>query len=154
LEECLDLFAGETKLDGTVETGAAFAYNILKEKLPKARLLVIQRNPMECLGSLRRQGVDTDAIDWPQRVQDLWAVSAAGVRTVAYDDMELESCVRWIWDYCLGLPWNFQWWAGWHPVNVQVDMRKRRDDLMRDADKIAELKNEVRRLMEEEHHAS
>jgi hypothetical protein len=141
VEECLALFDGT--LDGTVETGAAFAYTMLRDRLPKARFLVVQRDPMDCLRSLMRKGISPDPDDWTQRVRDLWAVSASGVRTVAYSDLDLESCARWIWEYCLEVPWDGQWWAQWTPINVQVDMSKRVAELIKDADNIAKLKLEV-----------
>jgi hypothetical protein len=130
-------------LNGTVETGAAFAYKLISSRLPKGKLLVVQRDPMECLHSLLRKGVKPDPEDWSQRVRDLWAVSASGVRTIAYDDLDLESCAKWIWEYCLDLPWDGQWWSQWTPMNVQIDISKRIMELQRDAENIAQLKREV-----------
>jgi hypothetical protein len=141
LEECFALFEGT--LDGTVETGAAFAYPVLRNGLPKAKMLVVQRDPMDCLHSLMKKGITVDANDWSQRVRDLWTVSASGVRTIAYSDLDLESCARWIWEYCLEVPWDIQWWAQWSPINVQVDMQKRMEELRRDADNIVKLKLEI-----------
>ena len=142
--ECLALFyAPVGGLSGTVETGAAFAYPLIRDKMPRARLLVVQRDPTECLKSLMVKGVRPDPEDWAQRVRDLWAVSASGVRTIAYEDIDLESCAKWIWEYCLDLPWDGQWWSQWTPMNVQVDMSKRILELQRDAENIAQLKREV-----------
>jgi hypothetical protein len=140
LEECLSLF--ET-LNGTVETGAAFAYSVLRDRLPKVKLLVVQREPMDCLHSLMKKGITVEPDDWAQRVRDLWTVSASGVRTVAYQDLDLESCARWIWEYCLDVPWDVQWWAQWTPINVQVDMQKRVEELRKNADRVAQLKLEI-----------
>jgi hypothetical protein len=130
-------------LSGVVETGAAFAYKVLSSGLPKAKLLVIQRNPMDCFNSLVAKGIVPDQEDWAKRVRDLWTVSASGVRTVAYEDLDLESCARWIWEYCLEVPWDAQWWAQWLPINVQIDMYKRQEELRRDAGNIRKLKEEV-----------
>src|SRR6267142_4179720 len=141
LEQCEALFEGGG-LNGTVETGAAFAYQVIRKALPKARLLVVQREPMECLHSLMKKGINPDVEDWTQRVRDLWTVSSSGVRTVAYQDLDLESCARWIWEYCLDVPWDVQWWAQWSPVNVQVDMKMRMEELRRDAPNIMKLKLE------------
>ena len=129
--------------DGTVETGAAFAYKSLRDGLPKAKLLVVQRDPMDCLHSLLAKGIRPEPEDWAQRVKDLWTVSASGVRTVAYEDLDLESCARWIWEYCLDVPWDTQWWAQWTPINVQVDMQKRMEELRKDAANIRTLKRRL-----------
>jgi hypothetical protein len=139
--ECLTLLGGQQS--GTVETGAAFAYMMLRDKMPKAKMLVVQREPTDCLKSLWMKGIRPDPEDWAQRVRDLWMVSASGVRTVAYEDLDLESCARWIWEYCLDLPWDAQWWAQWTPINVQVDMQKRMEELRKDADNIIKLKMEI-----------
>jgi hypothetical protein len=141
LEQCFALF--QAGMDGTVETGAAFAYPVIRDGLPKAKLLVIQRDPMECLHSLLAKGLRPEPDDWAQRVRDLWTVSASGVRTVAYQDLDLESCARWIWEYCLDVPWDAQWWAQWTPINVQIDMQKRVEELRKDADNIIKLKLEI-----------
>lgn len=146
VSDCLALFHDSPALDGTVETGAAFAYRLIKEKLPKARLLVVQRDPMDCLRSLMQKGIRPDPEDWAQRVRELWAVSASGVRTVAYNDLDLESCARWVWEYCLDLPWDGHWWSQWTTTNVQVDMQKRAEELYRNAEKVARLKEEIRSL--------
>lgn len=149
VEECEELFQDKEDrpaLSGTVETGAAFAHRVISERLPHARLLVVQRDPMQCLHSLLAKGVRPDPDDWARRVQDLWAVSASGVRTVAYDDLDLESCARWVWEYCLGLDWSNQWWAEWRPINVQIDMRKRMIELEYNRVRIDALKAEVASL--------
>lgn len=144
ITECLALFyAPGGGLDGTVETGAAFAYKLIREKMPRARLLVVQREPVDCLQSLMRKGIRPDPEDWSQRVRDLWTVSASGVRTVAYQDLDLESCAKWIWEYCLETAWDAQWWSQWTPMNVQVDMQKRMEELHRNAERITQLKLEV-----------
>jgi hypothetical protein len=142
--ECLALFyAPDGGLSGTVETGAAFAYPLLRDKMPRVKMLVVQREPMDCLHSLMKKGITVEPDDWSQRVRDLWTVSASGVRTVAYQDLDLESCARWIWEYCLEVPWDVQWWAQWTPVNVQVDMQKRAEELRKNADRVAQLKLEI-----------
>lgn len=143
--DCLALF-DESALNGTVETGAAFAHQLIRTQLPKAKLLVVQRDPMECLRSLMQKGIRPEPEDWAQRVRDLWAVSASGVRTVAYEDLDLESCARWIWEYCLDMAWDGQWWSQWTPTNVQVDMQKRAKELFDNSERIAMLKEEIRRL--------
>jgi hypothetical protein len=43
----------------------------------------------------------------------------------------------------LDVPWNFQWWAQWTPINVQVDMQKRVEELRKNADNIVKLKLEI-----------
>jgi len=145
VEECEILFNREdNRLDGTVETGAAFAYKLIAARIPRARLLVVQRDPVECLKSLMVKGIRPEAEDWSRRVQDLWAVSAAGVRTVSYQDLDLESCARWVWDYCLGIPWDNQWWAQWQSTNVQIDLRRRMAELEMNRENIERLKQEVR----------
>lgn len=143
IDQCVDLFEGEDALDGTVETGAAFAYQIIKERLPNAKLLVVQRDPMESLASLCRAGLKPEPGDWARRVIDLWSVSGDGVRTIAYRDLDLESCAKWIWDYCLGLPWNGQWWVEWRAMNVQVALPQRLLELHQAGPAIEALKQEV-----------
>jgi hypothetical protein len=140
VEECERLF---DTLDGTVETGAAFAYKVIVNRMPKTKLLVVQREPMECLNSLMRVGLRPEPTDWARRVEDLWALSANGVRTVAYSDLNMESCARWIWEYCLELPWDAAWWAQWTPINVQINIQNRVEELLRNAGNVAKLKEEI-----------
>ena len=146
IEQCLGLFEADPPLAGTVETGAAFAFPVIQKRLPRARLLVVQRDPQDCLASLIRRGMVPDPQDWAKRVQDLWAVSGAGVRTIGFADLDLESCCRWIWAYCHdgSLPWDADWYEKWRPVNVQIDLPARLEELRRNAGFVEELKNEVR----------
>ncbi len=98
------------------------------------------------LASLQRVGLNPDKEDWTRRVQDLWAVSGAGVRTVAYRDLDLESCARWMWDWLVGLEWDHEWWMKWRPVNVQVNMDQRIRELGDSAQAIERLKQEIKEL--------
>ena len=130
-------------MNGTAETGAAFAFPVIKSLLPKANFLVIQRDPMEVYKSLGAQGFAIDQNDFAKRVWDLYALSAQGVRTVPYADLSLESCCRWIWQFCLDWPWDHEWWEYWNARNLQVTMGQRKKELLSGDARVVELKREV-----------
>ena len=149
VQQCLDLFEGAEGLDGTCETGAAFAARLLQREMPKARMLVVRRNPEQCRKSLELLGLYVPAADWLQRVSDIWAVSALpGVRTVEYEDLRSESCCKWIWSWLLGLEWDKGWWEHWTAINVQVDIGLRVKELLQRADAVQRLKAEVKLRLE------
>lgn len=143
-------FADRLRVDlaGTCETGAAFAWRLIRQMLPEARFAVIRRPVGEVIDSLRRQGLYGLDAEMERRDALLDEI-AAEPRTLSLRVEQLSDrffCGG-LYEFCMG-----QWMeAGWHAhmdaLNVQVDLPTRLRTLAENAERIAALKAEVERQL-------
>lgn len=110
-------------LIGTCETGAVFAWPLIRKMLPEARFAVVRRDPDHVTRSLERFGI------WGQR-EEMWRRAAKldelaaqpGVLSVGYDELgRPEPCAE-LYRHCLDREMPEGWWAQLDPINIQVDM--------------------------------
>lgn len=135
-------------LVGTCETGAQFAWKLIRKMLPDAKFVVIKRDPLEVSESLARFGLtDVDA-EMDRRCALLSEISdSEGTLTFSYDDLGHPGVCWAIYEHCTGLPMDMRWWAQMDALNVQVDMPRMIDRLIHNRDRIAGLKAEVARRL-------
>jgi len=112
---------------GTCETAASPFWRLLK---PGVRVVTVTRPVDEVLASLRRGGLAfDDAVMRPvlrhheaklrqvaARLPDVLAVTFEGLRDEAV-------CAR-VFEHCLGVPHDHDWWQAWAPINVQESLPK------------------------------
>jgi hypothetical protein len=130
--ECssLDEFTGKLCSDyaGTAETGAVVGWRALRRRLPEARIAVIHRPVPEVFASLSRFGLNSSALmdELIQRDAMLDQLSNVhGVKSFAFADLNgIEAC-RELFEHCLGVPFDWEWWEGLASVNVQVNVLNR-----------------------------
>lgn len=110
-------------LIGTCETGAAFAWPLIRAMLPGARFAVIRRDPAEVARSLERFGIYGQQEEMWARAAQLDRIAAdPDVLSVGYDELARpEPCAE-LYRHCLGRDMPPGWWALLDPVNIQVDM--------------------------------
>lgn len=137
-------------LVGTCETGAAFAWKLIRKQLPDARFVVIERDPIEVLSSLARFGVkgpDIEAEIW-SRAGDLDEICAdPTVLRYRFNDLTRPTVCGDIYAHCLGRPMTLDWWRALDGVNIQVDLRRNFETLANRAVPIADLKAQAREAM-------
>jgi hypothetical protein len=120
--------------------------------LPSARVAVIRRPVQEVHDSLARFGLgspmllrelsERDAmLDQVSRVQGVRSFSFAGL-------CSLSSCQE-LFEFCLGVPFDWEWWEKWASVNVQVDVAARLKYLADNHDRIETLKRDAQQIMSE-----
>lgn len=133
---------------GTCETGASFAWRLIRQQMPEARFAVVLRDPAEVVTSLARCGVIGVAQEIEARWNELVELSVQpGVLTLGFDDLNREAFCAELYRHCLGEAPPKGWWAHLDPVNIQVDMGRNLAALAARAAPIAALKADVRRLM-------
>lgn len=135
-------------LAGTCETGAAFAWPLIKKRLPEARIAVVVRAPAEVCASLARFGFTGIEAEIAERSRQLERISAAaGVVTIQYQHLtDPQACAR-LHHHCTGRDMDMAWWRHMDGMNVQVDMAKRTALLHRNGPQIAALKAAVHEEM-------
>lgn len=132
------------QLSGTCETGAMLGWRVLREEFPEAKLVVIKRDPVEVWKSLLRFGIDADLDDLVRKWVLLDVVSALpGVLTIPYPALADPMVCKQLFEYCLDLPFDWQWWERLSSTNIQVNMEQRLQRLIVNYGRIQQLKAEI-----------
>lgn len=108
---------------GTVETGAAMLWPIVRNELPECRIVLIRRPLIDCYRSMAAAGVTPDLSALASLDQHLDAASAdPSIVSVPYDLLSDPGMGQWLFEYCLELEWDPEWWERIVQLNIQVDM--------------------------------
>ena len=113
---------------GSVETIAAPFWRLLRTMQPGARIAVVRRPIPEVLVSLRETGLcfedavmarhlarlDAKLVQIVHRLPDVFSVNCA--------DLAEEGCCARLFEHCLGLPHDQDWWAAISPMNIQTNL--------------------------------
>lgn len=135
------------ELGGSCETGAAFAWKLIRNRLPEAVFVVVKRDPETVTRSLERFGLMGQGEEMHTRAVLLDEISAQpGTLTIDFDALTSEQACAWIYGHCLRQPMPRAWWAHLDPINIQVDMARQIDLLIRRRPQIDALKAEAREL--------
>lgn len=130
--------------DGTCETGAIFAWPLIRRLRPDLKLAIVRRDPHEVTESLERFGVHDQLIEMQRRSDFLEDLSAQrGVVTVDYEDVSHASGCKRLFEHCLDEEFDLGWWRRFDPINIQVDMDKQIAKLVNNRARIEALKAEV-----------
>jgi len=148
--ECgsLDEFTERLRSDyaGTAETGAVVGWRALRRCLPDARIAIIRRPIDEVYESLARFGLGSQAllselIERNAMLDDLARVR--GVRSFTFADLSRMDDCRALFEHCLDIPFDWEWWEGLASVNIQVDVLAQVRFLRANHDRIEQLKREA-----------
>lgn len=113
------------RLRGSCETGAAFAWDLIRKALPRARFAVVLRDPEAVIESLERFGFSGQREEMFRRYDQLRAISAfPGVFTTSFDALADEGRASALHRHCTGGEPPAGWWAQLDPLNIQVDMAR------------------------------
>lgn len=117
-------------MHGTVETGAVVAWRLLMARLPEAKFIVIKRPLSEVQASLAKLNVSLVAGELEARAMLLELASQQpGVVTLQYSELDYpETCQR-LFEYCLEIPWDEEWYKQTVRFNIQIDMPARLQQL-------------------------
>ena len=144
-----DLWARLGYFRGTVETGAAFAWPLF---VGKAKVFVVRRPVAEVDASFRLMGLEVPLDELERRAADLDTASeVVGVRTIQHRALADENVCAWLFEQCLGLPFDRGWWAALAGVNIQLDMAKRFEKIRANHPQIERLKTEARNQVAQTH---
>jgi hypothetical protein len=113
---------------GSVETGAAPFWRLLLHTRPDVRIAVIRRPVAEVSASLLATGVQFDRpalarqLAKLDRKLDHAERNAPNVLSVSYADLCQERACARLFEHCLGLAHDHDWWARLAPMNLQVNL--------------------------------
>ena len=100
-------------------------WRIVRRELPECKIVLVRRPLIEVHKSLARAGAVTDlsALAEVDAMLDAAATDPA-INSIHYDQLSDPMIGKLLFEYCLELEWDFEWWSRLVQVNVQVDMPK------------------------------
>jgi hypothetical protein len=132
---------------GTAETGMVEGWRLAQALMPDARRVVVRRSVADVKNSLAKFGIEWNA-DLERRNKLLDEVSERpNVLTVAFEDLDDEHTCKRIFEYCLGIGFDRNWWLMLKDANIQIDMQKRLQKLADNRAAIDALKVEAARMV-------
>jgi hypothetical protein len=147
MKEFADLVSGEYV--GTAETGAVIGWRAIRRLLPDARIAVVRRPVQEVYESLARFGLGSQSLmdELIERDTILHHVAKLpGVRSFRFADLNNVTVCQELFEFCLGVPFDWEWWESLANVNVQVDVAEQIKYLTENRSRIETLKADARRI--------
>lgn len=134
---------------GTCETGAAFAWPLIRQLLPDVVFAVIRRDPADVTRSLERFGLVGYGEEMAARDRLLDEIAAQpGALSVDFNRLaEQGECSR-IYDHCRGGAMPVGWWRHMDALNIQVDMARELRFLAENHGRIEAFKSTVRGMID------
>lgn len=125
--ESVDEFLQNYKMGmwGTVETGGAGLWSIIRRELPECKIVLIRRPLMAVYQSLAKAGVVGDLSHLAEQEAMLDAAATdPNIVSIQFKQLSDPMICRWIFEHCLEVEFDFDWWAAMAKFNIQVDMPK------------------------------
>lgn len=117
-------------LTGTAETGAGYFWRTAHKYAPDARVVVIRRPVGDVVNSLMGVGLPFDRAALTREMTKLdrkldQIEERVTNISVPYDALGDEHACASVFEHCLGITHDHDWWAHMAPLNVQCDMHAR-----------------------------
>lgn len=113
---------------GTVETAAAPYWRLVQELRPDIKTVVVRRPVDEVIDSLRRTGLIADSealrggLEALDRKLEQIAARVPGALSVTFAELNDEATCARIFEHCLSLPHDRDWYARAAPLNLQINL--------------------------------
>lgn len=137
-------------LVGTVETGSMFAWRLMQRQLPGVRFLTVRRPVGEVLASLAACGLAGPELEFEMYSREVLLdelEAQPGVVRLEYNGLGDEGVCEALLRYLAPeLGWDHHSWLVASVTNIQVDMGARLEQLRRNHNALARLKQEAREL--------
>lgn len=134
---------------GTVETGMVDGWKLARRLVPHAKIITIHRCAKSVMRSLDAVGVPYSPSQIIERAAKLDEASLMpGAVSFYYDELELESVCRQIFEYCLEMPFDREWWLALRNANIQIDIPKRIAKLQATQSAMQRLKQAAAEMMQ------
>lgn len=113
---------------GTAETAAAPWWRMVQRIRPDIRTVVVRRPVPEVIDSLARLSLVFDRpavmakLRYLDRKLDQIERRVSNVMSVTFDELREEKTCGAVFERCLGIERNPEWWATMAPLNIQINM--------------------------------
>ena len=135
--------------DGTAETGAVVGWRAIRKMVPGAKIAVIRRPVAEVYASLGKFGLEGQALMDELCERDAMLDEVArqpGVRSFTFKGLGVSLVCQELFEHCLGVPFDWEWWEGLAYRNIQIDVPERLKYLCDNRDRIEALKQDAARI--------
>lgn len=146
IDDFLEMFADET-LTGTVETGSALGWRIIRREFPEAKFAVVRRRKRDVQRSLRNFGIRMSMDELWDRDELLCEIaSQPGTLLLNYSDLDDYNYLDNLCHHCLGVQLLRDRWEHFRGQNIQIDMSARIRVIREKQGAFAKLRQEVGEL--------
>lgn len=122
VERFIDLYTKDGMF-GSVEMGAVMAWRIIRKELPHLKIVLIRRPLIEVFDSFAKAGFVVDLGELAELEAMIEAVAQVdGVYSIKSSDLDAPVTCKWLFEYCLELEFDFDWWAYMQSYNIQMDL--------------------------------
>jgi len=112
---------------GSVEIGGMIGWQVIRQEMPELKTVVMRRPLQDVYNSLIGLGFTANLTSLAEydAILDLIAAQK-NVYSINSSDLDAPVMCKWLFEYCLELEFDFEWWHDLSNLNVQVNM----DDVM------------------------
>jgi hypothetical protein len=112
---------------GSVETGGMIGWQLIRKELPDLKTIVVRRPLQEVYESITMAGARYDLKVNLTNLAELNAMldliaSQPDVFSINAIDLDAPVMAKWLFEYCLELEFDFDWWHRMSQFNVQVNV--------------------------------
>jgi hypothetical protein len=111
----------EEGMFGTVELEGMIGWQIIRKELPHLRIVTVRRPLQEVYLSIAEMKMQPHLTNLAEMNELLNAISSQpGVYTINSADLDSPTVCKWLFEYCLELEFDFDWWSHMTMINIQV----------------------------------
>jgi hypothetical protein len=110
-------------LSGSVELSAVLGWQYFMSFFPETRVVTVRRPVDDVFKSLLNVGLYTPIPILEMRERALIACSQhPRVEAITYKDLDNPDCCRWLFEYCLNMKWDEEWYKHLASQNLQCEV--------------------------------
>lgn len=113
----------EKGLWGSVEPNGIVGWQLLRREMPDLKTVVVRRPLQDVYNSITQIGMHPILAGLAERNEMLEALAMQpGVYSVDFAALNTPEMCKWLFEYCLELEFDFDWWSSLNTLNIQVDL--------------------------------
>jgi hypothetical protein len=123
---------------GSVEIAGMIGWQLIRKEMPDLKTVVVRRPLQEVYGSIVGLGLQANLSNLAEFNAILDLISEQpNVYSINSRDLDAPVVGKWLFEYCLELEWDFDWWYQLNQMNIQIKI----DEAMGIKDEAAERYN-------------
>lgn len=144
-------FADSKLMWGTVETAGMWGAKLYGRLLPDVKIVTVHRPIEEVWNSFKRLNVTVD-VNWLKEANDYLDLCShlPGAESIDFEELDKKKVCKWLFEHCLELPFDEDWYEEYKKLNIQIDMRARLQQIFENDKDLKALKKEVIEMAKKE----
>ena len=110
---------------GSIELEGMIGWQVIRKELPDLKTIVVRRPLQESYNSLVMLGYKPNLSELANlnAMLDVIAIQP-DVFSINTSDLDAPVTCKWLFEYCLELEFDFEWWHQVSQLNIQVDIER------------------------------